>query len=530
MWPIKSRIAIVGAGPVGLTLANLLWDLGYKDITLFEKRPQYTRNQIVAINDDVYHILMPKKVVEALIKDSSCFLSIIPSLGRPQCIEKVDPTFTFWQLAARLKDIEQKMYDFIKKETRIKIVHEEFGSDASFDIIIGADGKDSVIRRKYFKQSLEYYLPKDTWYGMITFINTPKSLIQKLIIKNSKDSNFPRFPVVQQRSRVFIQKDGLLMLNIVIHKSEIEKQQEILESAMKIYGFKGNLLKKVSEQVIFPLNFYRAKSFAKDNKYYLVGDAAFNVHFFAGAGFNNGAFSALILALEPRKYNALVRYTAREAEFQSKFHWMDLNKIQERCKKYDEPELYQKIISEGLTIKKGDLDKPELCVYLNVFLIPFKERAVPIQASIKLPKKLIRHYVNIEGLLSHKFMKNICENEPVDKRFKFLYRRLIKFLYIRGGWLQGLAKERVDFKNIDKLKRPKDRHGFQYMAWLAYKDYNTKDPVAQARKRIKEMPRHNFWSIAVMCLYLNDYIKKPTFENFYKIYSTWMPLIRRNGK
>lgn len=148
MWPLTHRIAIVGAGPVGLTLANLLWDLGYRQITIFEKRYEYTRKQIVAIDDDVYHLLLPEYVTKRLINNSSCFLGPVLSLGRPQCITQIDPSLTVWQLASKLKSLEQALYDYTVSSTGIKVTHKEFkgDEDKDYDIIIGADGTNSVVR------------------------------------------------------------------------------------------------------------------------------------------------------------------------------------------------------------------------------------------------------------------------------------------------------------------------------------------------------------------------------------------------
>lgn len=353
----------------------------------------------------------------------------------------------------------------------------------------------------------------------------PKPIFEKIVTtKTTQMEQAPEFPYIQYRSRVFVQRDGLLMVNVIIHKSELENKTKILESAMKLFGLDVQLSEKIIEQNMFPLNFYTAKSFVKDNKYYLVGDAAYNVHFFTASGYNNGAHSALVLSLDPENYETRMQWLSYEAEYQVRLRIIELNLTMDRCNERNDEELYSELISNGLTIKKGELSKKEICMYLNFFLVPLGEKVnLSHKALREPPKEVIQSFFVPQQFLAHIFIEQVCEHRSIQNQLKFLYKRLVKLALMRGDFLEqfrfkSLPEYSKILENIEEFEEPSNKGSREYKIWLAYHDFKSGDPLQRARKHIKKMPRALHINAFTACIYLDKFKESPTFENFLKVY------------
>lgn len=194
---VKSRpkVVILGGGPVGLFTALKLSESNLFDITLIEKRSEYTREEIFMIQNSImYQVLdyLPNNILQELINvgcfilppaydsDGVCFKSIVEikeyldgeGVGvRPQIGITNYPARL---LGIKIKLFESILFDNLKKQHNIRILrpvtkptekvtsanidvngktwdvyYENIIIKASdYDIIIGAEGSNSIVRDK----------------------------------------------------------------------------------------------------------------------------------------------------------------------------------------------------------------------------------------------------------------------------------------------------------------------------------------------------------------------------------------------
>jgi len=88
MYNDKLIVYILGAGPVGLMTAIKLIDV-YQDkirVVLFEKRPVYTRERVLFLNNYVIHQLLPKQLLtNSKLTEFGCSFDDLPSVDLATC-------------------------------------------------------------------------------------------------------------------------------------------------------------------------------------------------------------------------------------------------------------------------------------------------------------------------------------------------------------------------------------------------------------------------------------------------------------
>jgi 2-polyprenyl-6-methoxyphenol hydroxylase-like FAD-dependent oxidoreductase len=534
-WSKKDKIAIVGAGPVGMVLANLLHEAGHRNITIFEKRKKYTRQQIVFFNEIVRSTCLPKVVVEKTIKKGGCYDTAISAVAQPLCFTK--PETAFDGMSVQLATFEKIMYEYLQNKNGIKWVHDVY-NDTGFKRIIGADGPNSMIRNEFFGKNVlvRYKTGKRDWYGFLTFFKLPMSIAKQWIADPTKLDLYqlPIFRNGQDRSRIFIQSDGKLVLNLLITKKELGDRDKIRKWALQMNGVSWDEIKKYkNDETLFPINFYYSKEFVKRKNgkyYYLVGDSAFNINFFSGMGVNNGIWSALYLFLlkSSSDYNELMTELYHEVRYITEvFIHTDVDRIMTDCKKYSKSEL-KKLISEGrdgiILIPKermNGISKEELCMYAGRMMVQnyFNELILNNPYYKKTRKN---KYRNLDQFLYDVMLKYVCDGSKVPNEIKVLFKRFDVYSVAVIKQIMGYSDKKEYTNYINKLKdgevkEPESNGEWKYGAWWGYKYWTTGERsipkwILKKKKYVGATEKYQ------LCKMISRYQKNKTMNNFIWIF------------
>ena len=86
---MTTKTLIIGAGPIGLVLAALLkHNFRSMEVTMYEKRSHYTRQQIVIFRPNVLRLL-PREI-QKFLKTRGCFINH-PNVNKGNCYTKKTP-------------------------------------------------------------------------------------------------------------------------------------------------------------------------------------------------------------------------------------------------------------------------------------------------------------------------------------------------------------------------------------------------------------------------------------------------------
>lgn len=306
------RIVIIGAGPVGLMQAIILKQLGFNNITILEKRKEYTRKQILNIAAIYWYTLFPEKIRKKLEK-KICYRNFITSDSIALCntykynfssfndmfIGYNNPTMKIQDLERVLKETMKKSIFYISDleiNTKTKTVN-----NIPYDILIGADGSNSSVRKIIFKKKPRR-LFKEYYSATFTFCCDKMTEYREFF---QVDSTIHTFSTLQPRIRVFRTRSGLYTIAIALEKNEYKKIKggelpfDFLEYLFKVFRFKGNPKDTLIEYNVFPIEIFEAETVYKKingGEYYLVGDSAYSTHFFSGSGLNFGLVNAFLIA------------------------------------------------------------------------------------------------------------------------------------------------------------------------------------------------------------------------------------------
>lgn len=304
------KIVIIGAGPVGLLQAITLKQLGFKNITILEKRKEYIRQQIIGVNPNLYYTLIPSKIRNKLEK-KICYRTRIAADGLGICntnkyniinnffIQHLTPTMKIMDLEKELKNNIKSHIKYIKS-LNIDINKKE-ANGIKYDVLIGADGAHSQVRDEVFK---EKPIQLFKGYYTATFSFCCDIMNEKIDINNDI-TKLSSFSLVQPRIRVFRSREGYYTIAIALQKEEYNNYKkgklpyDYLKYLFKVFRFKGDPKKTMISHNVFPLDINEAKTIYKEinkAKYYLVGDASYSTHYFSGTGLNFGFESAFMIA------------------------------------------------------------------------------------------------------------------------------------------------------------------------------------------------------------------------------------------
>jgi 3-(3-hydroxy-phenyl)propionate hydroxylase len=167
------QVAIVGAGPTGLTLANLLGRLGIPTLLIERHATTVTEPRAVSIDDESLRTMQAAGVVDAVLQE------VVPGYGshyhgpEGRCFAKVEPTGTPFgyprRNAFRQPVLERQLRDnldrfacvttcfgwhltgFAEASDRVRLTVTDPSGEAraiSCDYLIGCDGAGSLVRER----------------------------------------------------------------------------------------------------------------------------------------------------------------------------------------------------------------------------------------------------------------------------------------------------------------------------------------------------------------------------------------------
>jgi len=328
-----AKIVIIGGGPVGLTTGILLkrkhakffsYEKNSLSVTIIEKRPAYTREQLILLNEDSLKLL-PFEVIDRILLESrdkkmGCFIIGPNRKGKAICFDKPYMNLESALASVQINILEKELVKVAKKEG-IKIIRPKKskeltltfkdnyvrtneGQKITFDVLVGADGYNSQVRTDVLKCKTVPFLKKKIGWTIIILLHNTGSEFKlnkdKPTRRDFEDSSklrsdFSRVMRTSKGDMVYLAYTIPEVLAMKIKKTKIlpEYFSKIIKQICKTIKTKCSI-KDMKGFTVLPMNPQISECFAgwtkgkKKRPVYLVGDAYVNTHFFTGSGFNTG--------------------------------------------------------------------------------------------------------------------------------------------------------------------------------------------------------------------------------------------------
>lgn len=335
------RIVIIGAGPVGMVFAYQLASRTHTpiSITILEKRPEYTRQQYLAVGEDIAELLPPETQEKLFGSEGiGCRINTPAAWTRAQCyvppslpIESVglNPALRATPFSIQISKLEEVLAADIETNyaTVIKPVDVQFEGDAvrtvqggyyPFDILVGADGSRSKVREDILKCQTRTIYKRFRYVLIIMFTAEPGTYDASIVTTPRKDL-YKQGRVAQPYRRIFRSQDGSqLYIGLSIPRETAERvqqgsdapqyvKQQLHEICQSVYThcfdkdipdqYDTVLLKiqpQLSANAAGQLCVHGKTS--TDKPVFIIGDAVKTVDIFTGSGVNNGIAGGTSLA------------------------------------------------------------------------------------------------------------------------------------------------------------------------------------------------------------------------------------------
>ena len=398
---MNQKVIVVGAGPVGLLLANLLGLKGIETLILEKERTKRPWSKAIGISPPSIEILNNLNLVDTFIRNGiignkAIFYGNKFRLGSLK-IKNVRSKFPFI-LSLSQYTTEQILENNLKKfscvtllrgynvfdikkledEYIIRCYNAQQSKEFIFKskIICACDGEKSLIREKIYISFLGYYF-KQTFIMGDFIDNSPfkQDAVLWFTIKGSVES----FPLPENKRRWIIQTKKFIQ----------NPERGFLENRiLSLTGIILNQRDKLSENP-FGVQRFLASSYWKD-KVFLCGDAAHTMPPIGGQGMNTGFADAEFLAYIISNY---LRYPE-----------LNLNVL---ANKY---EYYRKIAAKSATsradlgMRIGTAQNTLISLIRSIILIillhlPISRLIIPFFAMLNIPYNRLFKALTKEDIL-----------------------------------------------------------------------------------------------------------------------------------
>jgi 2-polyprenyl-6-methoxyphenol hydroxylase-like FAD-dependent oxidoreductase len=310
---INQKVLIVGGGPTGLWLAiEINARNPTVDIEIWEKRDEYTREQIVLLHDETIRNFPP--IIRRQLfgkRGAGCYVKPPPMDQLARCYiyrysNQILGTVVIKELEHVLASYLHNKVKFTKKtatETALQ------NATTKYDYIIGCDGKQSIVR-KFIGGKLER---NTIGYGLVMTFDSPEPALVRpnnKVVRGIQSGATQHIP--QHRFRGFRSRGMNYYIAVQLRKNEYDRVthartlddtpayfQKLGQQAAAFYGMVlPDTLRNV-KVASFPIEL-SISNVISDNigktRIAIIGDAFLGVNFFSGLGVNWGMMQATTLA------------------------------------------------------------------------------------------------------------------------------------------------------------------------------------------------------------------------------------------
>ncbi len=303
----KIDVLIVGAGPVGLTLSNLLALRGIRGACVDKLEDSYTFPRAISLDNDALRIFYQLGLSERdfnflplkEVTFSSSFFGDLVTLNTSGSIDTFPRLVSFYQpeLEKKLKEklLSHKNFELLYKRTlkdyrdrgdhyEVSLVDEKGQThEMSCLYLIGADGAHSLVRKL---EGLNFNFLKsyeDTWLILDTFNKLKTSPENRVTFYCDFNKPCPSIPAPGGRQRFEFRLDPHKEVKLQVEEGPWKKffidEKDFKVERKATYQFKACLAESFQNQGVF-----------------LVGDSAHLTPPFAGQGLVSGLKDTLNLS------------------------------------------------------------------------------------------------------------------------------------------------------------------------------------------------------------------------------------------
>lgn len=289
------RIAVVGGGPGGLYFAHL-WKRRHPQshVELFEQNaPDATFGFGVVLSEQALDFLRDDdpETDSAIAPQMESWTNITLNL-RGECVEIDGVGFSSIGRLALLRVLQrcaEASGVICRYETPVATLEQL----ARFDLIVGADGLNSIVRRGFetdFGTSLSYATNKFAWYGTTKRFET---LSQTFVETEGGTFNAHHYRYAPDMSTFLVECDHATWLRHGFAEKSVEESQAICERVFADTLGGHPLISNKSVWRNFPWLWNERWSF---RNMVLIGDALHTAHFSIGSGTRLAIEDAIALA------------------------------------------------------------------------------------------------------------------------------------------------------------------------------------------------------------------------------------------
>ena len=298
---LKTDLLIVGAGPTGLTLANLLGQSGVDTVIIDRKESTVGEPRAVSIDDESLRTMqalgLVDQVLENVVTGYGVHYLTEPS-GR--CFAKVEPTASEYgyprRNAFRQQLFEATLRKGLERFSSVNVCFghtlESFSQDDQgvYALVLRADGTRLRIQARYMVGSDGGRSPVREMLGIAMAGSTFKS--RWLVVDTENDDDpFSQTRVYCDARRPVVDVPGphrTRRYEVLIHPhedgDEAMSQQRVSEL---LYPFRQGRKTDIVRKVVYTFHARMAERW-REGRVFLAGDAAHLTPPYAGQGLNSG--------------------------------------------------------------------------------------------------------------------------------------------------------------------------------------------------------------------------------------------------